>query len=269
LTFTPPSVGGYGLSAKALDAAGNAQSAPWVSFSMFDGASDDIDPDTQAGSPAGGASVPLGPVTLTGTATDNQGVTSVKVAIKDVTTNKWWTGSGWGGWARVETALADAGATSTDWSYTFTPPQTGSYTYSPQAGDAAGNVDQSPPWISFSVYDGAADSEPPDAVVVVPTPNQSFPAGPIDLAGSATDDQAVAAVELAIKDSATGQWWTGSGWGGFQYLDATLDAPGATSTGWSFSFNPSGSGGYGVLVRAQDAAGNYDPSKPWVSFSNG
>ncbi len=126
-----------------------------------------------------------------------------------------------------------------------------------------------PPWVTFSVYDGAADAEPPDATVTTPSPNQSFPAGLIELTGAATDNQEVAEVELAIKNSTTGQWWTGSGWGGFTYLDATLATPGATSTGWSFTFDPPATGGYGMLVRAQDAAGNYDPSRPWVSFSNG
>ncbi len=137
-----------------------------------------------------------------------------------------------------------------------------------RAEDAAGNVDDTPTWIAFSVYDGVADAEPPDAVVTVPTQNQTFPAGPVDISGTASDNTAVAKVQVAIKNRDSGQWWTGSVWGGFTYLDATLATPGATSSGWTFSFAPPASGNFGLLVRAQDAAGNQDPTKPWINFSN-
>jgi DNA-binding beta-propeller fold protein YncE len=39
-----------------------------------------------------------GTITLEGDATDNVGVAQVRVAIRNVTTQQWWTGTGWGGW---------------------------------------------------------------------------------------------------------------------------------------------------------------------------
>lgn len=115
---------------------------------------------------------------------------------------------------------------------------------------------------------GGPDVEPPDAVVTAPTNGQSIPAGTVVMTGNATDNVGVTNVDIAIKNSATGQWWKGSGWGsGATYLPATLGAPGTNSTSWTFSWPAPGPGQYGISVRARDAAGNIDPTKPWVNFT--
>jgi hypothetical protein len=132
--------------------------------------------------------------------------------------------------------------------------------------DTAGNVDPSAPWRNFTVYEGELDVTPPEGLVDVPTKNEVFSLGEITLSGTATDDQAVAVVQVAIKDRDTGQWWTGSGWAGFTWLDAAVAAPGSPDTDWSFAWTPPAAARYALMVRALDAAGNADPTKPWVPF---
>ena len=79
----------------------------------------------------------------------------------------------------------------------------------------------------------------------------------------------VAEVRIGIRDRTTGLWLRGNGtWGAFQNQQAVLGTPGGTSTGWTYSFTPptGGSGNYALQVAAVDAAGNVDPTKPWVPF---
>ena len=64
---------------------------------------------------------------------------------------------------------------------------------------------------------------------------------------------------LEIFDRDTGEWWDGSAWQvARSSFDAVLDAPGAASSGWSYSFDPPSvsSQPYWVTVRSFDAAGN-------------
>ncbi len=114
---------------------------------------------------------------------------------------------------------------------------------------------------------GEPDTTPPDAVVTVPGPGDLFPIAPLTIAGTANDDVAVAAVRVAVRDKAGGQWWTGAGWGAFTYLSAELADPGEPTTAWTLEWLPPGAGDYAVLVEARDSAANPDPSKPWVSFT--
>jgi hypothetical protein len=44
-------------------------------------------------------------------------------------------------------------------------------------------------------------------------------------------------------------------------------APGATSTSWSYAFNPPAGGSFGYQVRARDAASNTSPVSSWRTFT--
>ena len=86
--------------------------------------------------------------------------------------------------------------------------------------------------------------------------------------GTATDDLAVTNVRVAIRDVADQQWWNGTAWQATPVqFEATLTAPGTTSTAWSYAWTPPAAGTYAVQVTAVDAAGKVDPSKPYVQFS--
>jgi len=214
------------------------------------------------------------PVTLSGNATDNVGVTEVRIGIQDRVSKQWFRSTNtWGAFQAQQATLASPGGTSTGWTFSFTPPSGGSGQYALQvtAADAAGNVDPTKPWVTFNVSSGGGgnDTTPPNGTVSVPTNTQTLNGIPAQLSGSATDNVGVAQVRIAIRDRSTGLWLRGNGtWGTFQNLQAVLGAPGGTSTNWTFSFTPpaGGSGNYALQVAAVDAAGNVDPTKPWVPF---
>ena len=92
--------------------------------------------------------------------------------------------------------------------------------------------------------------------------------GPIQLMGNATDNVGVTVVQVAIQDNVTKQWLRANGTfaAGYNAINATLASPGATSTGWNFTFTPTVARKYGVSVIAKDANGNTDPTKPWVTI---
>ena len=82
------------------------------------------------------------PVVISGSATDNEGVTSVRLEIYDRDTVQWWNGAGWQPGRTFVTATLDAGTTSRTWSYDgFAPPdpQTLPYWMTVRSFDAAGN----------------------------------------------------------------------------------------------------------------------------------
>jgi len=117
---------------------------------------------------------------------------------------------------------------------------------------------------------GEPDTTPADGTVTTPTKDQVFGSTPVEMSGEATDDVGVNQVRVAIQDRISKQWLRANGtWGGFQNQQATLGQPGGTATGWTFSFTPpdGGSGQYALQIAAVDAAGNVDPSKPWVTFN--
>ena len=136
------------------------------------------------------------------------------------------------------------------------------------AVDGVGKVDATKPWVPFSYSPANPDAAVPNGTVTSPTPNQVVQPGPRTFAGSATDDVSVTNVRVAIRNVTTMQWWNGTGWGTtFVNFEATLTAPGTTSTAWSLAWTvPTGTTNYAIQVTAVDGAGKVDATKPWVPF---
>lgn len=228
--------------------------------------------DTQAPAvaftaPASGASLPAGAVSVTGTTSDNTSVSTVEVAIQRSSDGAWWQANGT--WAAtqqyVAATLAAPGATSSTWSLPVTASTAGTYSMTARAVDQAGNTGQT--MRSFSVI--AADTVAPDGTMTSPANNASVPIGPIVLRGAASDNVGVASVLLGVQDAVTKQWLRPNGTfaTGYANVTATLAAPNATTTTWSYTFTPPLARKYGISVIAKDAAGNQDPTKPWVSIT--
>jgi DNA-binding beta-propeller fold protein YncE len=232
---------------------------------------DTTPPDGLVTVPTPNQVLPAGLVTLSGTASDNVGVTDVKVAVKRTSDNKYLraNGSFGNGFVWLTATLAAPGAPSTGWSFSFTPPADGGYQLQVRTDDAATNTDPTRPIVNFSVAMGTPDTTAPDSTATSPVNASSFPVGPVGFAGNATDNVGVASVRLGIKNTATGQWWRTNGtWGTYQALTATLASPGAAATGWSYTWTAPAPGSYGISVEARDAAGNVEPApKPWVTFT--
>ena len=106
------------------------------------GGPDTTAPDVTHADPGGTVTIDAnGEITVTGAATDNVGIASVGLAIKDTATGDWWnpqTGT-WGTWARQPATLTNPGAATTNWSMTFPADPDGSYRISAIATDTTGN----------------------------------------------------------------------------------------------------------------------------------
>jgi len=223
-------------------------------------------PETAVTAPVPNQQLPLGAVNFAGSATDDHGVAAVRIAVQNTATKQWWHSDGtWGAYAPYEANLDLTGAASTGWTSTWQPPGAGNYNVQATAVDGAGQADATPSWINFAVV-GPADARP-DSVVTAPIRNQQFSRGQVPMAGTATDDRGVVAVRIAVQNTVTKQWWHSDGtWGAYRQYEAGFDSPGATSTGWTFTWPAATIGQFALQVIAVDTAGQVDTSPPWVNF---
>jgi hypothetical protein len=210
------------------------------------------------------------PLMLSGTAEDDGAVTAVRVALQNTSTGQWRRSDGtWGSaFAWLTPGLTGAGSPFASWQLEL--PQglaAGTYGLQAQAEDASGKTTDPPVFVGFISQLAIEDAEPPDVQVSSPTPKAIVPAGELTISGSATDDVGVTGVSVAVKDRATGLWLRPNGtWGAFRWLPATLVNPGGTSTAWTRLVElPVGS--FALNVRADDASGKTDPTRPFLQFS--
>ena len=152
-TGTPPADGSYAVQVSAVDGAGNVdQSKPYLRFSYATGPVDTVAPNGTLITPPPGAVRAVEPLTFSGSATDDVGVSEVRIAIRDTGNERWWNGTGWqAAFATSPATLSDLGETATGWSLTWTPPSAGAYAVQVIAVDAADNVDPTKPWRSFTI----------------------------------------------------------------------------------------------------------------------
>ena len=81
------------------------------------------------------------PVTLTGTASDDRAVASVRLGIKQAGTGRWWNGTAWQTAAtKVTATLASPNTSSTTWSYSLSGLTPGIYGFSTDITDTAGKL---------------------------------------------------------------------------------------------------------------------------------
>ena len=117
-----------GESASAIDftAASSDVSAPLVSVS----------------SPANWSSV-AAPVVVSGSSSDDTGVSSVVLEIFDRDTGEWWDGSAWqAARSSFDASLDAAGEVSSGWAYSFDP----------------GSVSSEPYWVTVRSFDAAGNA---------------------------------------------------------------------------------------------------------------
>jgi hypothetical protein len=154
-SFKPPVAGTYTMTATARDIGGLADATPAgpVSFAVTGSVPDTVAPDATVTVPTNNQVLALSGATFTGNATDNIGVAGVKVAIRNRTTLKWWSGSTWVNntfWLSGA-VLSSPGSPVTGWSFSWTAPAAGLYAVTVRAEDAVPNQDATRPWINFSV----------------------------------------------------------------------------------------------------------------------
>ncbi len=221
--------------------------------------------------PIDGSVVPLASLSVAGTASDDTGVASLETAVQHMGSGQWWMGSAWSStqtWFAVTPATP--GAASTSWSWSWSPPATGNYAIVARSVDLVGDR-SSQVQTGITVDLGGPDTVAPDGTVSSVARNEILPFGPIIFTGAATDDVGVVDVRVGIKDRDTGQWWkasTGTWVTSFTWNPgAVLSLPGGSPTSWTYAWTPSVTGNYTITVRALDAAGNADATRPWINFA--
>jgi hypothetical protein len=260
--------GRWALSVRAEDTEGNRETfRPWVPFEVSAAAADVVEPDATVTEPVR-LQVLDGPdVVLSGQATDDVAIERVGVAIQDRNTRLWLQPDGsFGSFNRMNANLTSPDSATTAWSLPVSLPD-GSYGMSVQAIDSSANRDSTRTWVVFNVVAPAVDSDEPDTELTTPAPRQTFTGPTVAFSGNATDNTGVTRVALSLRSKTTDLWLQSDGsYGGFALLDATLDTPGSTNTGWTFSADlPADT--YAVGVRSYDAAGNVDSTRPYARFS--
>jgi outer membrane protein assembly factor BamB len=230
---------------------------------------------------------PGGNQAMSGSATDDHGVNRVMVSIKDRNTSKWWDASSktWSKYfAENPATLTNPGGTSTNWSFNFPVPASGSsYLAYADAVDGDSQHSAPPAQVKFVV---ASTGAPPDTVITSPKRKQVFnlpnpPAPfPITAQGTATDSggatPGIATVTVVVKNIEHGEYYCGPngcpGTPGVFYtskyttLQATLAQPNAVSTAWSLTFSVlDHAHKYSISAWATDRNGEVDPTKARVS----
>lgn len=233
------------------------------------GGGDSTPPQTIVTSPASGASLAAGSVTLSGTASDNVDVAGVSVSLQNTSNGTWLQPGGTfaATQAAVATSLVNDLGTSTGWQLA-TSLVAGNYTLSATAVDATGNADASPATRSFAVgTQQGPDTVAPNTSITSPVNNQSLTNRVVVLTGLSTDNQAVARVQVALLNVSTKKWLRSNGtFGSWMYLEATLVGSG-TSAQWTYTTPSLAPGTYRVNAISIDAVGLKDASKASVTFT--
>ncbi len=255
--------------ARAEDTSGNRDQIRVPTFITIEASvTDTEDPNGEVSEPADREIVSGPSVSLVGTATDDTGVSSARVVVKNRTTNEFLQSDGTlaSSFARVDVNLDSPGATSTGWNLSANLPA-GDYAVTLDVFDAAGNKDQLRARVPFTVTSGSVDLLEPDATIDNPV-HRSTVSGPVVTAsGTATDNVGVAEVQVAVQDLVSRLWLQPDGtFGSFSKTAATLTSPGAASTGWSLDL-PLPPGEYAVTPRTTDTSGRPDSMWPRARFT--
>lgn len=202
----------------------------------------------------------VGTVTYSGYATDTggSGINRVRVAVRDTTTQDWYSFSDGtfgpisnNGIKDLTPPVASTPTANFDWDISLTLP-TGSYQFFALAEDNNGNDAFTgkglPLWpvrANFSVV-GLQDTTNPSITIATPTIGNSS----VTISGTANDNVAVDRIRLLIKNTTTDEFWNGTAWTNTW----SWFAPNGTNN-WSYDLNlPVGN--FSTIAWAWDTSDN-------------
>lgn len=118
----------------------------------------------------------------------------------------------------------------------------------------------------------------PVSTILSPTKSEMLKASEVTaISGQAFSDAGINRVDVALRNTDTGDWLHSDGtYGKFQWLDTTLDEPGQTRTDWHLNVQlPVGP--WSILARARDQNGVLQEDRPstrflvnhWASLNDG
>ncbi len=198
---------------------------------------------------------------FTGTATDDHGVESVRVLLRDADTGRYLQPNGTmaATVARVNATLASPGATNTTWSLAVSLPTQGNWSFNALASDTAGQQDPSTTGSTgaYRVYPN--DGNPSlSETLGQPQTGATFSDGKIVVTGRAEDapdaNASIARVEVAVVNS-SGQYMSSTGTftsTTASYRTAFLNSPGSAASNYSYTTPVIPAGTYSVIVRPVD-----------------
>jgi large repetitive protein len=196
---------------------------------------------------------------LTGTATDDLGVSGVRVSIYENDSDLYVRPNGTlePGFGTVSATLGSPGATSTTWTLPVDLPTNGSYSVTAFAVDGSNQLDPSTTGATarYNVYPGDAAPQL-SAALASPPDGMGFTESRIPVSGRAEDDIAIARVEVAILNS-SGQYMSSTGTFGTteRWTPAFLNSPGSLGSNYSYTTPIIPDGSYKVRVRPVDNHG--------------
>ncbi len=201
-------------------------------------------------------------VALTGTATDDIGVSRVELTVFDNDSRRYLQDNGTlsGSYNTVPANVASTGVgvKSTTWSYNLTLPGSGDYSFTAFGYDTANQQDPSQTGATTR-YKYHPNDLPPgfDADLGQPVSGSAFDQGVIVVTGRATDDVAIASVQVGIVNAA-GQYMGSSGTFTSttpSFRTAFLNSPGSLGSNFSYTTPVIPDGTYTVLVQSVDSIG--------------
>ena len=204
------------------------------------------------------------PITFTGSATDDGTISAIDIALLNNSTQEYLTVNGTFGrnnglnLYRLQRNLTQQ---TVNWSYTtpydLTP---GTYQFAVLATDNDGLRTPQSMWAVAGFTAQVPGDAPPKATISPAGTQPPLQTLDLNLAGTATDAQGVTSVRVAFRDADTGRYASPGGGTQATYVTvpATLDAPGATSTGWTLPFTLPQAGDWNLTAIAFDTAGQYD-----------
>ncbi|HEX5018950.1 MAG TPA: PKD domain-containing protein [Actinomycetes bacterium] len=261
-SYTTPfnfSPGVYTFYARATDDIGLTNgSSSRVSLTVSAQYAGDAFPDTLLDSPGTGQpSLPNSSLPLSGTATDDQGVSDVRLLIYDNDSGRYLQPNGTldNSFATVPAVVTTPGSTSTTWTYSGALPGAGDYSVTAIAADTNNQWDPSSTGATGRYRYFPGDS-PPEFVTGLgqPVDGSVFDNARIAVSGRAEDDISIAKVETAIVDG-LGRYMDSSG----KFLGTTpswrtafLNSPGSPGSNFSYTSPVLPAGTYTVLTRPID-----------------
>ncbi|MFN8232412.1 MAG: PKD domain-containing protein [Actinomycetota bacterium] len=201
---------------------------------------------------------------LSGTATDDIGVSAVRVTIRDNDSSRYLQADGSlaAAFSLLDANLSNPGGTSTAWTLSVDLPSNGDYSVTAIAFDTSGQQDPSTTGATarYPVYPGDL---PPTVTAALFSPEEGtvFTDGRIFTSGRVEDDQQIAQAQVAIRNS-LGQYMSSSG--SFtsttvSWRNAFLNSPGSPGSNFSYTTPVIPAGAYTVFGRGVDQNGFATP----------
>lgn len=198
-------------------------------------------------------------VQLQGLVDAPQGVDSVRIALRDTATGRYWDGMQWQeGFGQVDAFIKKRTGLVTTWSYAFEPSKDqlpeGLVSFWSWGYDQIGQY-TSPATLSFNLEAGE-----PKSTILVPRALDAM-TGEFTIRGTAFSSEQADLVRLVVRRKADGEYWNGSEFqSDWTFHPSPVEADGS----WSYSIDLD-SGDYFVVSTAVDKSGTCE-TKPVINL---